>query len=218
MKRYRKLFILLVLFVLVPMNVNALMCQNSDKVKYQDMARNIAYSYDSIDKNGRVLFTLTFTNVPTALALRNARSGNWYFSKGQDIVITNLEEAGRYRYEVYAIDGQGCDNISLFTFNILLPYYNKYHTDILCDGIEGYELCQKWLNNQYSYEDWQKKVFAYRKSLIVEPPKTEGKTHIYTTIEKIVDFYGKIYYIVLPVIIIGGMLTIYIYNKKRELF
>ena len=33
-------------------NVDALSCTNAKKVNYQDMAKNIAYSYDAKDVNG----------------------------------------------------------------------------------------------------------------------------------------------------------------------
>ena len=218
MKKCSKWIILLVLFVLCPKNVDALSCTNAKKVNYQDMAKNIAYSYDAKDVTGTSVFTLTFSNVPKSLALRNARTGKWYFSKNNEIVITNLKANLSYRYDVFAVDGQGCDNIALYTLNIILPYFNKYYSDPLCSGIEEYELCQKWANIKYSYEDWKIKVKAYKDSLIPKEETLTPEEERMNLIERIVDIYGDIYYIIFPIIIVVGMTWIYLYNKKRELF
>ena len=84
-------------------------------------------------------------------------------------------------------------------------------------GIEEYKLCQKWASVSYDYDTWKSKVEEYRKSLIKDENKEEKKNN-YSILEKIVDVYGDIYYIVLPAIVIVGVISIYIYNKKRELF
>jgi len=212
-------FLILLIIVLFPIKVDALSCLNSMKVKYQNMARNIAYSYDAKEVKGKTVFTLIFSNVPSSLAINNASKGGWYYrNKNGEIVISNLNANTNYRYDVYAIDKQGCDNISLYSFNIILPYYNKYYTDPLCKGIENYSLCQKWINVVYEYDDWVNKIEKYKKSLIIEEEIVTPEEKRESIIEKIVDFYGKIYYIIFPIIIIAGLLTIYVYNKKRELF
>lgn len=218
MKKYSKWIVLLVLFVLCPKNVDALVCTNEKKVKYQDMAKNVAYSFDAKDVNGNSVFTITFSNVPKSLALRNARTGRWYFSKNNEIIITNLKANLSYRYDVFAVDELGCDNIALYTLNIILPSFNKYHSDAVCDGIEEYELCQKWANIKYSYTEWKSKVQAYKESLIPKEENLTPEEERMNLIERIVDIYGRIYYIVFPIIIVVGMTWIYLYNKKRELF
>lgn len=218
MKKYSKWIILLVLFVLCPKNVDALSCTNAEKVKYQDMAKNIAYSYDAKDVKGESVFTLTFSNVPSNLMIRNARTGKWYYSKKNEIVITNLKANLSYRYDVFVKDAEGCDNISMYTFNIVLPHFNKYHTDKLCEGIQNYELCQKWTNIKYSYEEWVENVQAYKNSLLPKEDVLTKEEERMNLIEKIVDIYGDIYYIVFPIIIVIGTISIYLYNKKRELF
>lgn len=218
MMKYSKLIILLVLFVLCPKNVDALSCTNDEKVKYQDMSKNIAYTYDAKDVKGKSVFTLTFSNVPSSLILRNARTGKKYYPKKNEIVITGLEANLSYRYDTFAIDGQGCENIALYTLNIVLPHFNKYHDDELCNGIENYELCQKWANVNYSYEEWKIKIKEYKDSLIPKEEEPTAKEKRLSLIEKIIDIYADIYYIIFPIIIIICIIWIYVYNKKRELF
>lgn len=218
MRKFSKILMLLVLFLLLPKNVSALLCNNDERVKYQDMARNITYSYDAVEKNGKVIFTLTFANVHKDLALVNARNDKWYYQKNQVITITNLEPNASYRYEVYSIADDGCKNMDMYTINVLLPSYNKYHKDSLCEGIEDYELCNKWKNVNYTYEEWKEKVKLYKDSLTPELEEDKIKDDSKTLLEKIIEAYGQLYYIVLPIVIVVGALTIYIYNKKRELF
>lgn len=217
MGKYSKVIILLILLLLCPIKANALSCPNAKKVTYQEMATNIAYTYEAADVNGTSVFTLTFSNVFSSLALRNARTGKWIYPKNNEVVIKGLKANTSYRYDVFAVDGRGCDNLAIYTINVNLPYFNKYYSDPLCKGIEDYSLCMKWANVKYPYEEWQKKVTAYKESLIKEkePTPSEKRNNI---LEKIVDAYGKVYYIIFPILIIGGSVWIYVYNKKRELF
>lgn len=217
MNRISKIIVLLTLFIVCP-SVKALSCTNAKKVKYQDMARNIAYTYDAKDVKGESVFTLTFSNIPSSLALRNARTGKWYYPKNNEITISNLNPRFNYRYDVFAVDNKGCNNIALYTINIILPSFNKYYSDELCKGIENYELCQKWANIKYSYEEWKNKVNEYKESLIPKEKELTKQEKNQKLLEKIVDAYGKVYYIILPLIITLGSIGIMIYNKKRELF
>lgn len=218
MKKCSKWIILLILFVLCPLNVDALLCPNEEKVKYQDMAKNIAYSYDAKEVKGKTVFSITFSNVPSSLALMSPIGDKWYYSKGKDITISNLETNKNYRYDVYIVSHDGCDNIPMYTFNIVLPNYNKYHTDPICNGIENYALCQKWGNINYSYDEWKAKVQAYKDSLLPKEEILTPQEERMNLIEKIIDIYGEIYYILFPIIIVVGLIGIYVYNKKRELF
>ncbi len=217
MKKYSKIMILLVLFVLFPKDAEALLCENVYKVKYQELAKNITYSYDATEKNGTVNFTLTFSNVQKGFALKDDEGSVWYYPKNSEIVIKNLKSKTNHRYDVYVTSG-GCANLSLYTFNVLLPGYNKYYKDELCNGIEKYVLCQKWTNKEMTYEEWKKNVTTYRGSLNKDDIEQNNAEKDKTIMEKIIEVYGEIYYIVLPILIVVGSIIIYTYNKKRELF
>lgn len=217
MKKYKKFFVILVVFIFCPKNVRALLCENIDKVRYQDLAKNISYSYDAVENNGTVKFTVTFSNIPKQFAIKNVNRNEWYSYKGSELKIANLESNKNYRFDIYVESDDGCDNIAMYTLNVNLPYYNKYYTDSLCRGIEQYKLCQKWVNTQYTYEEWKKQVNKYRDSLN-ESNKKEDEKNTKSWIEKIIELYGQTYYIILPLVIIIGGIIIYVYNKKRDLF
>ncbi len=218
MQKFSKILMLLVLFVLLPKNVSALLCENAEKVKLQEQAKNISYSYDAIEKNGKVDFTVAFSNGPSDFALKNPKTGKWYYFKNGLITISGLESNTRYRYDVYYIKDTGCESIALFTFNVVLPSFNSYYNDALCEGIEEYALCSKWKNISYTYEEWKQKVILYKESLkpeINEPnTEEEGKK----LLEQLIEIYGEIYYILLPGIIVSGIVIIHVYNKKHDLF
>ncbi len=217
MKNYGKIVVFIALFLFCPRSIKALLCENVDKVRYQDLAKNISYSYDAIEKNGNVKFTITFSNIPKNFAIKHVALNQWFGYKGNELKIENLEPNKSYRFDIFVEEGEGCDNIVMYTINISLPFYNKYYKDPLCEGIESYKLCQKWVQTDYSYEEWKKQVNKYRDSKEETIVKEEEKKNN-SWIEKIIEVYGNIYYIVLPLIIGIGGIIIFIYNKKRDLF
>lgn len=218
MRKYSKYLILLLLFVLFPLKADAVLCENEDKVKWQSLAKNVTVSYDAIEKNGKVTFTVTFSNLSKGLILKDVRVNKDYTYKKSELTLSGLTPGESYRFELYT-DAGFCTHEILYTLYAVVPSYNYYHKDAICEGVKEYALCQKWGNINYSYEEWKKKVQAYKDSLIeAEEDNPTIKEKTVNWIEKIVDFYSRVYYIILPILIIGGAIIIFIYNKKRELF
>jgi hypothetical protein len=218
MREYSKIVMIFAFLMLCPYKVFASehACTNEEKVYWKNLAQNVTVSYDAVTSGDTVKISITFSNLTKDLEIYDLDNQKWYSTSKSEYTITKSKSNETYRFDIYSKD-EMCGRVSSYTLYANIPAYNQYQSDPICSGIEDYTLCQKWLNNQYSYEDWKAKVQAYKDSLVVETEDTvtERATSI---AEKIVDIYGKVYYIVLPIIIVGGAVIIYVYNKKRELF
>jgi hypothetical protein len=187
-------------------------------VKWKSLAQNITYSYDAIESNNNVTVKITFSNFVKGLYIKDTKSDkNYYYNNSSELTLSGYKPNNSYRFEIYTND-QYCKFNLLYTLYVVVPWYNQFQHDEICEGIEEYTLCQKWINNQYSYEDWKKKVQAYKDSLIANDEENIQNERETSILEKIIDVYGNIYFIVLPIIIIVGGATIYVYNKKHDLF
>lgn len=216
MKKYSKVLILLILFVLCPRKVSAT-CSNEEMTLWRQLAQNVTVSYDAVEKDGKVMFSITFANMNKDLEIYDLDNQKFYSSKKSEITITKNKDSHTYRFDLYSKD-KYCGRISLYSVYADIPAYNPYHKDEVCKGIEDYALCKKWALIKYSYEDWKDKVISYKESLIPKEEEVKEKKKHIGIIEKIVDIYGDTYYIILPIVILGGIVWIYVYNKKRELF
>lgn len=216
MRKYGKCLMLLILFVLYPKTVNA-SCSNEEMTKWKSLAQNVTISYDAVEKNGKVSFTITFSNMNKDLEIYDSSSQKMLTSTKNEFTITKNKDNQTYRFDIYT-KHEYCGRVSLYTIYADIPAYNQYHNDMICDGVEEYALCKKWALIKYSYSEWKEKVQAYKDSLIPTEEETPIEAQKESLLEKIIDIYSDVYYIVLPIIIVVGMVTIYVYNKKRELF
>ena len=211
----RLIFLFMFLFIL-PLNANALVCDNKQEVKYQQLAQNISYSYDYKEENNKVSFSITFTNVNEKLYWKNLNTNQVYKYTGSEIVIGNIVDGKSYKYGAYTSE-LGCNGIKLFTYYINIPFYNPYYNDSLCKGVEEFKYCNKWFNKRISYEEFSKNVNEYKQSLEKEEV-VDKEISINSFFDVLFNFYLKYYYIILPLIIISLLMYIRYHNKKNDLF
>lgn len=212
----KRIIFLFVLLFILPINVNALVCDNSNEVKYQQLAKNVSYSYDYSEENSKVTFKITFTNINDKLYLKNLDSKQTYNSINSELTINNVEDGRSYKYGVYTNE-LGCNGIKLYTYYINIPFYNPYYTNNLCKGIEDFKYCNKWFNKRITNEEFIKNVTEYKNGLNKQDVIDDKKnTSNYLNI--LFDFYIKYYYIILPLIIISLLIYIRYHNKKNDLF
>ena len=211
----RLIFLFMFLFIL-PLNANALVCDNKQEVKYQQLAQNISYSYDYKEENNKVSFSITFTNVKEKLYLKNLDTNQVHKYTGSEIVIGNIVDGKSYKYGAYTSE-LGCNGIKLFTYYINIPFYNPYYNDSLCKGVEEFKYCNKWFNKRISYEEFSKNVNEYKQSLEKEEV-VDKEISINSFFDVLFNFYLKYYYIILPLIIISLLMYIRYHNKKNDLF
>ncbi len=207
--------ILFGILILFPINTKALMCNNDYKIKYSDMAKNIAVNYEYVEANDDVTFTIKFSNIPEGFTIYDFKNNLTYNYSGPELVVPASKNTS-YVFNVY-IPNDACHLEVLYKHYITIPSYNKYYKDELCRGIENYKLCNKWLNINMSYDEWKNDINKYIESLIVEEDPME-ENDIKGIFDYIIEFYLEYYYYILPGIIVLCFIGIYIYNKKHDLF
>ena len=212
----KKCLLVLMLFVLCPIQSKAIMCNNESKVKYSEMAKNISVSYEYQEVDNDIVFNIKITNIPETFIIEDYRTGKKYRYSSSELVIPNVSKNTSYKFNILK-DDQFCSGEILYTHYINIPSYNYYYKDEVCKGIEDYKLCNKWLNITVSYEEWKNKVIEYKNSLnkkddVLIEEEEKGIFDI------IIDFYLDWYYLILPSIIIISLVSIYLYNRKHDLF
>ena len=98
----RKL-LLSIMLMTIAFNAKALTCDNDDKVRYQEMAKNISYSYTYNDNNNT--FNIVLTNVNPALYFMNIDTDEGveeiYNYTGSEMVINNRLPGSSYKYGIF---------------------------------------------------------------------------------------------------------------------
>ena len=207
------LLFIIAFFTLIP-STNALMCDNSKKIYYQELAQNISVNYEYVEANDDVTFTIKFSNIPDGFTIYDFYNNVRYEYQGPELIIP-AEKNKSYKFNVYT-NNVSCYLENLYNHYVTIPSYNKYYKDELCKGIEDYKLCSKWLNVTISYDEWKEQIIKYRNSFNIE--KEQDNVFKKTLFDKIVDFYVDYYIVILISLIVISCVGIYLYNRKHDLF
>lgn len=216
MKWYK--YVLVMILCLVPNIIHA-ECSNSEIVGYQEQAKNINVTYDYTEhpENNYVSFSIKINNLTPGIYIQDDLKKSIYRYNGEDVVLDNYDYGRTYKFSVY-VDGGNCPGRLITTKYVNLPYYNAYYKDPLCKGIEEFRYCQKWARvKNVSYYEFKNAVEKYRKSFDNNNDISKN-TSDYGIFKFLFKIYIKYYYIILPVIIVGGYMIIRSYNKKHDLF
>lgn len=214
MKKY--LILLFSVIVLCPMNVKGLMCANSKKVEYQEMAKNIAVNYEYVESDNDVTFSIKISNIPNMFIVYDAVNQKTYNYSSSELIINNVNKNTSYRFDIYKHD-DACSWINFYSHYVNVPPYNYYYKDEVCSDIKDYKLCSKWLNVTVSYDEWKNKVLEYKNSLNKDNEE-EKEEKVQGLFDIIIAFYANYYMFILPGIILLSLGGIYLYNKKHDLF
>ena len=216
MKKFIRI-ILFTFFIILPFKVFGA-CTVDDKVRYLTLASNITTSYDYIEADDKVTFSITIHNVHKDLVVKDNVTNRNYSSNRNDLnsyTISGLKDGTNYSFSVYAKSGD-CSYKLLNTVYVNLPKYNKYYKDSVCVGMESYNLCQRWGEiGDMNYETFKKKVEEYKKETIIEEePKNDDDKEV-SIIEIFGDFWAK-YYLYITIGTIVLLIPIIIIVNKRN--
>ena len=213
-----KRLILFGLILLIPIvKVDALNCSYSDLAYLKKLATNISYSYDYIENNNNVTFSITLTNLQDKFYIVDKATGVKYYYNGSEITLNNYQSGQVVRFDVYS-SNITCAGEILYTMAITLPTYNPYYTDPLCKDISSYSLCQKWSSNGLSYDKFKENVQSYLNSLKEEETKDNEENTAESYWSPVLKFLAEFYYIPLALIIVGNLIWIAIINKKSDIY
>ena len=203
-KTFMMLFTCLLLF---PFS-NKAICYSKDKVRFQKLAENIDYTY-VFDENSKT-FNIIFTNLQQSLSL------NEIIYPGQETTLTGFLPGNSYNF-VVKINDLECYNETVKTIYVNLPAYNANYNDPLCQGLQDYDICQKWGKHISDRSEFEKQI-----KIIAKETNEKDVDQTEESYNGIFDYlaiaFVNTYYIVLPIIIVLCLIGIYRLNKKDNLF
>ena len=213
MRRYLTLIVML--FIFCPI-VSAKTCDNTEFVSYQELAKNVTYSYDYDDSSKT--FNVTFTNLDSSFRLYNMNDGQSYLSSGSEMTIGGFQPGSSYKIKIYTT--YFCfEDEELYILYITLPYNNPYYNSEICSGIENYKFCKKFINMSLSDEQIKKRIEEYKARLSTsdetDVKKDETNDLLFNFLSSINDY---IYYILAIILFIGFIIFKWYFNKKDDLF
>lgn len=205
---------LLFLIVMIPLKVKGY-CSVEDKMRYTNLASNIVTSYDYVESNNSVKFSVTIHNVHPDLIIRDVVNDKTYRNNKttlDNIVINNLNDGTNYSFEVTA-NNRDCSYRVFNTLYVTLPKYNKYYTDSACTGASDYLLCQKWAEiGNITHEQFVQSINDYKKvDAKEEVPVIQKEEDL---LSQFGDFWAKYYLYILGGIIVICIPIIIIKSRK----
>lgn len=214
----KKVVIFLLALFIPFISVKGFYCKYSDIAKYKGLASNINTYYDYEEKGNSITFSIKLVNLHKDLYIVDTNNNKRYDYKSQELTITGYYPGQTVKFSVYATD-ENCSNQILYTIRVVLPDYNKYYNDPVCQDVSNYIFCQKWYKHNLEHDSFVKKVNQYKDSL-VKKPIIEDKTEVsgYSIFQMLLDFWIKYYYLFLIPIIIICSLIIYFVNKKNNIY
>lgn len=161
MNKFKKYTFFLILSFLCLDNVHAA-CTQKEKENFKEIENKyeITYEYHSDTKKYTVYFDRA-----------NPDKYEYIIYSGKNLDCSEVDkttakcsnlEPGKY---VVRIMGQtkSCNDVLQET-TLVLPEYNKYYNDPLCNGIEEFVLCQETYDKEMDYETFKSRVETYKKS------------------------------------------------------
>ena len=202
--------------ILLPLKIKAI-CSVDDKMRYNSLASNITTSYDYVENNDSVTFSVTIHNVHRDLVIVDRSTNRRYQSNNgglNNFTISGLKDGSNYSFDVYAKSGD-CSSRLFNTLYINLPKYNKYYKAQVCEEASDYLPCQKWAEiGDLTYEEFKNNVENYKNTQVISGDdfKSEEKNWLYV----ISDFWAKYYIYISGIIIVVASITIVIVKKKNK--
>ena len=198
----KKIIFILLMFIGMS-SVDAAYCDYIARGNEKKIASNVTFAYDYV-MGEEVTFNITVNNLFENLQLRDP-NGKIYTGE-EEIVITGFKEGQTVRFEIISPNDE-CGNELLYTKYIVLPNYNRYYNDPVCKNT-NFSLCQKWVKNNYTYEEFVRLVNDYKKTSSSEVDEKKEEP----TYQNIIAFFIEYWYIYTLLI----LLLIYIIYKIRE--
>lgn len=212
MKKYYFAIVFLFVLFIMPFKVSA-ECTYGEKVKLQKLATNVNFSYHYTETQYEMTFSITVSNLTSDIYMIDTSTGRIYNSNNEDFVIDGYKPGSTIRFDFYPKD-QTCDTRSIFSNYVTLPFYNHFYKNKLCEGIEEFNYCQKWLKHNMTYKEFYEGVIAYKNRTINNPEKPiENKEWDIL----IIEFWSKYYILILLGIIGICGVVMYFYDRKNTL-
>lgn len=211
----KRIFLVIVLILLFPNIVKAYSfgCDYNEKARLTTIASNINVDIDYIEKNGSVEFVVILNNLHPELYIIDTSTNKEYrYNDKKEIKISGYKDGQSIIYEVHSTKDICSDTLLLNKYATFL-HYNKYYNDSLCEGLSDFYLCKKWVNNDYSYDNFAKEINKYLKS-----KEQNGKSDIDLDGENwLMKFLKENYiYVIIGTLIVVILLGLFIKNQTKN--
>ena len=213
----KKVIVIFILTLLIPVtSVKGYYCKNSEVARYKGLASNISITYDYVEKDHNVTFSITLSNLKPDLYIVDASTDLRYNYVKDELTIDGYKPSQKVKFNVYPTNPD-CSNNLLYTIMLELPGYNPYYDDPICDGIGNYIYCQKWYSHNLNHNSFYVKVSNYKYSL--KPTRTdEEQQETNSLLLLVLKFWSQYYYIISPIVIVIGSAGVIIINKKSDIY
>ncbi len=192
-------------------------CDYQTIANLKNVINNINISYDYHEEDNQVYFDVTINNIIPQIYFVDSNDGKTYYysdTNSGEITIKNYTYASNYKF--YSNIDE-CKGLSIGTKYYTFPTYNRYYNDPLCEGINDFEMCKKWVKSNVSYDTFVSSVVKYKNSfnnqaVIDEPFEYEESFSDYLA-ELYVNYY---YYFFIGIIVI--CVTIILISRRKNRF
>jgi len=214
----KRIYLLFLLTFLIPItNVDGYYCKYSELSRYKSLASNISTTYDYVEEKNDLTFSITLVNLNQDLYIVDNTTDKVYNYSGNELTISGYKPGVTVKYSVYAKDVD-CSDTLLYTIRVVLPGYNPYYSDPICEGITNYAYCQKWYNHNLDYETFKNRVTNYKNGLVEQPIIVPGTVDEYSIWDAILDVIIRYYYVIIVSIIIVCGTVVYINEKRSDVY
>ena len=214
----RKIIVVFILLLLIPITkVEGAVCSYSEIARLKKIASNVTVSYDYIENNSSVVFNVTLNNLNDELYFVDQSNYQRYNYTEEELTISNYRSGQTIRYVFYATDPD-CDDTPLYTARVILPTYNQYYKDEVCNGIENYSLCQKWSSHNLTYTNFVQKVNEYKNSLNSPTIPVEPSMPVEVSITQLIVDFLLDYYIYIVIILLLALIGFLSIRKKDDIY
>lgn len=211
----KKLFLIIsILCTMLPSIVKA-ECSNEEKIELSRIVSNVKIT--PVFNEEREKFSIIISNITPSIYFRDMNAKVDYINKGSEVVLYDVSPNQSYRIKFFSAK-PACYGEALTSSYVSLPGYNKYYKDPLCEGLEDYKICQKWVNYNYSRSKWEEEVKKIEKPEEKKPEVKPREKEVKGFYDYLGELYEKYYYIVLPIIIIACTIEIAKLYKKEKFF
>lgn len=206
------LFIALLLF-LPYVHIQAY-CTDNEIIRMSKIAQNVNLTPEF--REDKEKFDLIITNLHPDIYMRDINNDKDYRFSNSDTIIENLEPFTNYRFKLLSAKSE-CDGQVLLSKYIVLPGYNPFYKDPLCNDLTEYSFCQKWVSHMYTKEQFLE-LINQKKMINQKLEKSAQKKEVMGIYDYMGNFYSKYYYIILPMIIVICLIIIIRSTKNKYNF
>jgi len=222
MRNYKiiKLLVLFFVFWVFPINASTfcpMIERNAEQAKLLRIAANVNLNSIYNEREADVLFDIRINNLhekikifekkeETFIYFDQANSRNQYVKKGYK--SNQVVQFAIYPHNPKCIP----DDEALLVKRVVLPPFNKYYKDPLCQGRENIPICFRWQKVDLEYEEFKQKMEQYER----EQEKNDENEERTVDIFSLFDFVKKNYYYLFYGFFLVLIFLIYKKLKKKK--